>query len=184
MSGQFVLALVLPAGATVAVLTDANSNVHPHMWQPLQPLAGRLSLRLKRLPSGRKPVRAPLADAFDDLVWQKVDGNFVLPQDPFFFARRAETVALASRHRMPGLYGLREFVDAVGLTRYGESMVAAYRGVGGYIGKTLAGTKPVDLPVTPSTVFEVVIKLKIRNPTHTEISKNDQLLLVRVSSYF
>lgn len=43
---------------------------------------------------------------------------------------------------------------------YGESMVAAYRGVGGYIGKIIASVKPGDLPVTQPTVFELVLSLK------------------------
>ena len=158
MLSQF--ALVLPDGATVAVLVDASSNVHPRMWQALQPLAERLKLRLVQIQSGRKPGQAPLPDAFDAMVRQKVDGVFVLPDEPFFFARRTEIVALAARHRIPAFYGLREFVDAGGLMSYGESMVAAYRSVGGYIGKIVAGTKPGDLPVSQPTVFELVVNLK------------------------
>lgn len=152
--------LVLPAGATVAVLVDASSNVHPHMWQTLQPLAQRLNLRLVQIQSGRKPGQASLPDAFDAAVRQKVDGIFVLSDEPFFFAHRAEIVALAARHRIPAFYGLREFVDEGGLMSYGESMVAAYRSVGGYIGKIVAGAKPGDMPVSQPTVFELVVNLK------------------------
>lgn len=167
--------LVLPAGATVAVLADASSNVHPHMWQALLPLAERLNLRLVQIRSGRKPGQASLPDAFEAMVRQKADGVFVLPDEPFFFARRVEIVALAARHRIPAFYGLREFVDAGGLMSYGESMVAAYRGVGGYIGKIVAGTKPVDLPVTQPTVFELVVNLKTARALGIAISQ--ELLL-------
>lgn len=151
---------VVPAGSTVAVLTDASSNVHPQMWLALQPLAERLNLRLVQVQSGRKPGQMPLPDAFDAIVRQKVEGVFVLPDEPFFFAHREQIVALAAKHRIPAFYGLREFVDAGGLMSYGESMVAAYRGVGGYIGKIVAGAKPGDLPVTQPTVFEFVVNLK------------------------
>jgi putative tryptophan/tyrosine transport system substrate-binding protein len=155
-----LFAQVVPAGATVAVLMDASSNVHPQMWLALQPLAERLNLRLVQVQSGRKPGQMPLPDAFDAIVRQKVDGMFVLPDEPFFFAHREQIVALAAKHRIPAFYGLREFVDAGGLMSYGESMVAAYRGVGGYIGKIVAGTKPGDLPVTQPTEFELVVNLK------------------------
>jgi putative tryptophan/tyrosine transport system substrate-binding protein len=155
-----LFAQVVPAGATVAVLMDASSNVHPQMWLALQPLAERLNLRLVQVQSGRKPGQMPLPDAFDAIVRQKVEGVFVLPDEPFFFAHREQIVALAAKHRIPAFYGLREFVDAGGLMSYGESMVAAYRGVGGYIGKIVAGAKPGDLPVTQPTVFEFVVNLK------------------------
>ncbi len=85
---------------------------------------------------------------------------FVLPDEPFFFARCAEIVALAARHRIPAFLGLREFVDAGGLMSYGESMLAAYRGVGSYIGRLVAGAKPSEIPVTQPTVFELVVNLK------------------------
>jgi putative tryptophan/tyrosine transport system substrate-binding protein len=43
---------------------------------------------------------------------------------------------------------------------YGESMRAACRSVGGYVGRRVAGAKPSDIPVTQPTVFELVVNLK------------------------
>jgi putative ABC transport system substrate-binding protein len=84
----------------------------------------------------------------------------VLPAEPFFFARRTELVALAASRRIPAFYGLTEFIDAGGLMSYCESMRAAYRGVGSYIGRLVAGAKPNEIPVTQPTVFELVVNLK------------------------
>ncbi len=155
-----LFAAVLPAKATVAVLADASSNVHPHMWQTLQQLATRLNLGLLQVQAGRKPGQAALPQAFEAAVRQRSDGIFVLPDEPFFFARRAEIVALADKHRLPAFYGIREFVDLGGLMSYGESMRAAYRGVGSYIGKVTSGVQPGSIPVAQPTVFEFVVNLK------------------------
>lgn len=155
-----LLAEVLPARATVAVLLDASSNVHPKMWLALQPPAARLNIRLVQVLAGRKPGQSSLPEAFEAAVGQKADGIFVLADEPFFFARRDEIAALAAKHRLPALYGLREFVDAGGLMSYGESMRTAYRSVGRYVGKIAEGIKPRDLPVEQPTVFELVINLK------------------------
>ena len=130
-----LLAAVLPAKAMVAVLVDASSNVHPKIWRSLEPLATRLNVRLLQVRAGRKPGQASLPVAFETAVRQQADGILVLPDEPFFFAHRAEIVALAEKHRLPAFSGIREFVDLGGLMSYGESLRAAFRGVGSYIGK-------------------------------------------------
>lgn len=55
-----LFAAVLPAKARVAVLVDASSQVHPRMWQTLQPLAMRLDIALVQVQAGRKPGEIPV----------------------------------------------------------------------------------------------------------------------------
>lgn len=155
-----LFASVLPPKAKVAVLLDASSKVHPKLWQELEPLAARLNLSLVQVQAGRRPGQPSLVDAFDNAKRQEVDGIFVLPDEPFFFAQRAEIVAQAERHRLPAFYGVREFVDAGGLMSYGESLVTAHRAVGTYVARIAAGAKPADLPVARPTVFELVLNQK------------------------
>lgn len=155
-----LFATALPGPTTVAVLSDAGSNVHPRMYRTLGPVADKLGLRLVSIEAGRKPGDASLAAAFESAVRQRAGGIFVLPDEPFFLASRAEIVALAARHRLPAFYGLREFVDEGGLMSYGESMRAAFRGVGRYIDRIVSGGMPGDIPVTQPTVFELVINLQ------------------------
>jgi putative ABC transport system substrate-binding protein len=51
-------------------------------------------------------------------------------------------VRLAARHRIPVIYGRREYAIAGGLMSYETSYSAAYREL-----KILKGTQPADLPV-------------------------------------
>jgi putative ABC transport system substrate-binding protein len=155
-----LFAEILPAKATVAVLMDGASDVHPNMWQALEPVAARLFLRLVQVQAGRKPGMASLPDAFGSAATKNAKAVFVLSDEPFFFARRDEIAALAALHRFPAFYGQREFVDAGGLMSYGESMTTAYRSVASYISRIVEGAKPRDLPVSQPTTFEFVINMR------------------------
>jgi putative ABC transport system substrate-binding protein len=166
---------VLPAKATVAVLVDASSNVHPKMWRTLEPLAARLNISLVQVQAGRKPGQASLPEAFDAAVRRQANGIFVLPDEPYFFARRDEIAALAAQHRLPAFYGQREFVDAGGLMSYGESLSTAFRKVGRYIGKITEGIKPSDIPVEQPTVFELVINLRTAKTLGITIPRDVQI---------
>ncbi len=97
--------------------------------------------------------------AFKMLVQERVEALFV-QGDPFITDHRASIVALASRHTLPAIYALREFVDAGGLMSYGTSITDANRQLGIYTGRVLKGAKPTELPIMQSTIFELVINLK------------------------
>jgi ABC-type uncharacterized transport system substrate-binding protein len=148
---------VLPRPTTVAVLAEARSDVHPHMWQQLRPTADALQLKLVKIDVANP---AGLPAAFDAALGERATALFVLPDEPMFLSHRATIVELAARHRLSAFYGAREFVDDGGLMSYGENLRAAYRRAASYIGSLARGTKPNDLPVEQPTKFELVINLK------------------------
>ena len=154
-----LFASVLPRPTTVAVLTDARSDVHPRMWQALVPVAQALNIKLLKMDVGR-PIDVALPAAFDSALREKAGAIFVLPDEPLFLTRRAEIVALAAKHRLPAFYGAREAVDEGGLMSYGENLRTAYYNAASYIKKVAHGATPGDLPVSQPTKFELVINLK------------------------
>jgi putative ABC transport system substrate-binding protein len=97
--------------------------------------------------------------AFETLVRQQATALLIGP-DAFFFIRRDQLVALATRHAVPAIFDVREFPAAGGLASYGASLSAANRQVGVYVGKILKGAKPADLPVQQPTTFDLVVNLK------------------------
>jgi putative ABC transport system substrate-binding protein len=75
-------------------------------------------------------------------------------------ANRNVIADLAVKHRLPAIYGSREFVDAGGLIAYGVSYPDLYRRAATYVDKILKGAKPTDLPIEQPTKFELIVSLK------------------------
>jgi putative tryptophan/tyrosine transport system substrate-binding protein len=96
--------------------------------------------------------------AFAALVQSRADA-LIVGAEPFFIDRRVQIVTLATRHLLPTVYFLREFVEIGGLMSYGASDLFRYREVGIYTGRVLKGEKPADMPVVQPTKFELVINL-------------------------
>jgi ABC-type uncharacterized transport system substrate-binding protein len=97
--------------------------------------------------------------AFTNLESQRVDALYV-SADGFLLTHSDYIVALASRLRMPAIYGWRQAVALGGLMSYGTYFPDAWRQAGVYTGRILNGEKPADLPVQQVTKIELVINLK------------------------
>ncbi len=61
---------------------------------------------------------------------------------------------LAARHRLPTLYGWRDFVDEGGLMSYGPDIQVLVRQAASYVDRILKGEKPADLPVAAADKYE------------------------------
>jgi putative ABC transport system substrate-binding protein len=69
-------------------------------------------------------------------------------------------VDFASRHRLPSVFGMKDFALAGGLLSYGPDIAETLRGSTAYIDRILKGAKASDLPVEQPSRLELVVNLK------------------------
>jgi putative ABC transport system substrate-binding protein len=147
---------MLPSATTIVLLVNAGNPNAQADAPELQAAANILGERLEVLTASTDD---DLEAAFATMVERRASA-LIVKADPFFIDRRERLVALAARHSMPAIYGLRLFTEVGGLASYGMPLADLYRQVGAYAGKILSGAKPADLPVQLGAKFELVINLK------------------------
>jgi ABC-type uncharacterized transport system substrate-binding protein len=99
--------------------------------------------------------------AFAAMTQARADALLMIDDSQLLNRQRARVVAnLAAQHRLPAMYGWREYVDAGLLMSYGPSQLDMQRRTAVYVAKILQGAKPADLAVEQPTKFELVINLK------------------------
>lgn len=84
-------------------------------------------------------------------------GAFLIEPTPFFHSHQRIVVDLAARHRLPGMFYHRAFVEAGGLISYGVSLADLWRRAAYYVDRIIKGARPGDLPVEQPTKFEMFI---------------------------
>ena len=147
---------VSPHTRDLAIGSFARSWVADEHWAAVAAAAQTFG---RELVAQAAATDAEIEEGFAALV--KAGATALLVQnDPFFDSRRSQIVALSSRHRMPGIFHIREFPADGGLMSYGASLSDTYRQVGVYAGKILRGAKPDNLPVLRPTRFEMVINMQ------------------------
>ena len=151
-----VLHELLRTSAAVALLVNPNNPHTEPETKVVQDAARSLGLQLHVLDAS---TEGEIDTAFGKLIELRA-GGLLVSVDAFLTSQRDQIVALAARHAVPAIYGVREFATAGGLMSYGTDVADAYRQVGIYAGKILKGAKPADLPVQQVARVEFVINLK------------------------
>jgi putative ABC transport system substrate-binding protein len=146
-----LLSELVPQARVIAVLLNPNNANTERNIGDVQEAARAKGVQLEILKAG---TESEIDAAFAALVKLHA-GALVVGADPFFFLRREQLAALASRYAVPAIYAQREFPDVGCLISYGASLTANYRQAGIYVGRILNGAKPADLPVEQPTKFEL-----------------------------
>jgi putative ABC transport system substrate-binding protein len=145
---------LVPRAARVTVLV--NPTDLPNAEATLQDVgaaAGAIGLKIQVLKVG---TSSEIDAAFEKIGHEPPDALFI-GASAFLNVRRVQLVQLAAFHRLPAMYGLREYAETGGLISYGPDVVDAFRLWGTYAGRILKGAKPTDLPVMQASKFELVI---------------------------
>ena len=144
----------LPQLTRVAVLWDAFSADQ----LPVAEAAAReLGVHLQSVELRHPPY--DYASAFSTVTESRAKALLPL-MSPVFFRERARLLELVGTHRLPAIFGQREFAEAGGLMAYGASFDEMFRRAADYVDRILRGATPADLPVEQPRRFEFVINLK------------------------
>jgi putative ABC transport system substrate-binding protein len=146
---------LLPQAGVIAVLLDANFAERDAETRELSAAAKAIGRQMTIVKIGSE---GEFDSAFATIVQSGARGLLV-GSGPFFNTQRRRIVALATRHAIPAIYVIREFVEAGGLMSYGASQEDAYRRAGIYVSRVLKGEKPGDLPVELPTKFDLTINI-------------------------
>ena len=144
----------VPGITRVAVILDSTSRLDPG---PLKANADALGIKL--IFSGETESDEEFHDTFADMVQDRADAIYA-PETPINARQRDLIIKLAIEHRLPAIYGSREYVEAGGLMSYGPSFTELLERVATYIDKILQGANPGDLPVQQPMHLELVINQK------------------------
>jgi len=88
------------------------------------------------------------------------DSALVVFPSPLATLNSKHIVELALKHRLPGIYATRQFVEEGGLMAYGPLIGDLYRRAATYVDKILKGRMPADLPIEQPMKFDFIVNLK------------------------
>jgi ABC-type uncharacterized transport system substrate-binding protein len=143
----------VPKVSRVGVVLDSASRLDP---APLKEAARALGLTL--ILSSETATPEEFESTFATMIRERAAALYA-PETPINARHRGLIIELAAKHRLPTMYGSREFVEAGGLMAYGANFADLFHHAATYVDKILKGTKPAELPVQQPLQFELVISL-------------------------
>jgi len=151
-----ILRETLPKMTRLATLWDPSVRLAGPVFKETSLAAQALSLQLH---SFEVKTAQDIENAFADIPKVRPNALLVI-LSPVVTLYSKRIVELALKHKLPGIYPTRQFVEEGGLMAYGPLIGDLYRRAATYVDKILKGAKPADLPVEQPMKFEFVINLK------------------------
>ena len=166
-----LLRQVVPAAAEFAVV-HSPTLPRPHARKDFEAAARTLgtTISIANVSSPRE------YDSVLARAKQNGAAGIIAPIDGETLRQRHELARAALKHKLPGIYGDRRFVDEGGLMSYSSPLEHRLRRAAVYVDKILRGARPADLPIEQPTRFELVINMKTAKALGITIPRS---LLVR-----
>jgi putative ABC transport system substrate-binding protein len=146
----------VPQGKRFAVLANPNYVSPAEVRSLLERLEPRMGAPLNlALAAGPQDYEA----AFADMQRQGVAGVVVLA-DATTWTHRAQLQGLMLAHRLPSVWGGRDYLGEAGLASYQSDFPALMRRAGTIAAQILKGANPAETPFEQATKLELVLNLK------------------------
>ena len=149
----------VPQTTRIGILWNPTTPSHGPAMQAVEAVGEKLGLQLLLVPA---QTVEEFDGAFSTMTRERMRG-FLVIASPLSFSQRVPLAELALKHRLPGMFGSRENVEAGGLMSYGADYNDLHRRAALYVDKILKGVKPADLPVEQASKYELIINLKTAN---------------------
>ena len=146
----------IPRLSRVAVLWNPANQGAPLQWKGTQSAARRLGVTLQS-----HEVRDPndFPRTLSAITRRRPDALITFAS-PLTTAYRPIIVELATKQRLPTMFGVKADVEAGGLMSYSANLPDSFRRAARYVDRILKGARPGDLPIEQPTRFELIINLK------------------------
>ena len=161
-----ILKEAVPYATRFAVFLTPSAPWHRSFLQAAKDAGTKLGVQVH---SALVQTVEDLDEAFGMALRERVDGIFVQPTS-LSRSYRIPMAELALNHRLPSMFGGREYVEAGGLMSYAADYVDLTRRAATYIDKILKGGKPGDLPVELASKYLLVINAADRKSTRLNSS--------------
>src|SRR5262245_36822313 len=144
-----ILKEAVPHATRISFLWNPTTPSHVAALKEVEVASEKLALRFHLAAAG---IAADLDGAFASMTEERVD-CFLSLGSPLFSAERAAVAKLALKHRLPGMFSLKEDVKAGGLMSYSADTLDLFGQSAFYIDRIIDGEKQADLPVHHPTMY-------------------------------
>jgi putative ABC transport system substrate-binding protein len=146
----------VPKASRIAIVSARTHPGERSEFQETEAAARALKAVLQYLPV---TTTGDIDSAFEKILKERADAVLTFPSASTL-AQRSQLADFASKHKLPTMFGWKEYVEAGGLMSYGPNLNDSFRRLSVFVQKISRGTKPADIPVEQPTKFEFVINLK------------------------
>jgi ABC-type uncharacterized transport system substrate-binding protein len=161
-----ILKEAVPQGFRFGVVWNPTTPSHVPALRAVENAGKTLGIELYEVPM--RTIEES-EQAFESMTRAQVAGFLVLASPAAYSERGARLGELALKHRLPGMFGFEENVQAGGLMSYSADILDLYRRSAAYIDKILKGVNPAELPVEQASKYKLVINMKTAKTIGLEV---------------